>query len=193
MPLGCRDGADVICADRPCAPRAPTIAAVTTRGLLGLVASACGGVESWFRTGLAEPAVERGWRLAVTLTPAVVPWFEENGELERLQALTDLPVRWEPRLPGEPKPYPTPDAFVFAPASANSVAKLALGIGDNQALTALNEAMGVEGCKIVVMPQASAEKRRHPMWETHVTTLTGAGVVVVTEEAPGRLLDLLDT
>jgi hypothetical protein len=31
------------------------------------------------------------------------------------------------------------------------------------------------------------------MWRTHVATLTGAGVVVVTDEAPGRLLDLLDT
>lgn len=113
--------------------------------------------------------------------------------MEALQALTDLPIRWEPRLPSQPKPYPTPDAFVFAPASANSVAKLALGIGDNQALTALNEAIGVEDCKVVVMPQANADKRRHPMWETHVTTLTKAGVVVVTDEAPGRLLDLLDT
>ncbi|MDT7787690.1 MAG: hypothetical protein QOF58_6109 [Pseudonocardiales bacterium] len=164
-----------------------------TRGLLGLVASGCGGVESWFRTGLAEPAGQRGWRLAITLTPAVVPWFEEAGELEKLQELTDLPIRWEPRLPSRPKPYPKPDAFIFAPASANSVAKLALGIGDNQALTALNEAIGVESCKVVVMPQASADKRRHPMWDTHLKTLTGAGVVVVTDEAPGRLLDLLDT
>lgn len=166
---------------------------MTKRGLLGLVASACGGVESWFRTELAEPAVRRGWRLAITFTPAVVPWFEEAGELGRLQALTDLPIRWEARMPSQPKPYPTPDAFLFAPASANSVAKLALGIGDNQALTALNEGIGVENCKVVVMPQANADKRRHPMWETHVTTLTEAGVVVVSDVAPGRLLDLLDT
>ncbi|GAA3627478.1 flavoprotein [Lentzea roselyniae] len=164
-----------------------------TRGLLGLVASGCGGVEIWFRKDLAEPAAQRGWRLAITLTPTVVPWFEEAGELDKLQALTDLDIRWTPRLPSQPKPYPTPDAVIFAPASANSVAKLALGIGDNQALTALNEAIGVEGCKVVVMPQANADKRRHPMWETHVATLTGAGVVVVTDEAPGRLLDLLDT
>ncbi|HEX7303675.1 flavoprotein [Lentzea sp.] len=166
---------------------------MTTRGLLGLVASGCGGVETWFRTELAEPAVRRGWQLVITLTPAVVPWFEEAGELGKLQALSDYPIRWEPRMPSQPKPHPAPDAFVFAPASANSVAKLALGIGDNQALTALNEAMGVENCKVVVMPQANADKRRHPMWETHVTTLTGAGVVVVTDVAPGRLLDLLDT
>ncbi|USX55830.1 flavoprotein [Lentzea sp. HUAS12] len=164
-----------------------------TRGLLGLVASGCGGVESWFRTELAQPARDRGWQLAITFTPAVAPWFEEAGELVKLQALTDLPIRWEPRMPGQPKPYRTPDAFIFAPASANSVAKLALGIGDNQALTALNEAMGVEGCKVVVLPQANADKRRHPMWETHVTTLAEAGVVVVSDEPPGRLLDLLDT
>jgi len=148
-------------------------------------------VESWFRTELAEPAVRRGWRLAITLTPTVVPWFDEAGELDELQALTDLAIRWKPRLPSQPKPYPTPDAFVFAPASANSTAKLALGISDNQALTALNEAIGVEGRKVVVMPQANADQRRHPMWETHITTLTNAGVVV-TDVAPGSLLDLLD-
>ncbi|MGI5501034.1 flavoprotein [Lentzea sp. CA-135723] len=164
-----------------------------TRGLLGLVASGCGGVEKWFRTDLAEPAVQRGWQLAITFTPAVAPWFEAAGELDQLQALTDLPIRWEPRMPSEPKPYRTPDAFIFAPASANSVAKLALGIGDNQALTALNEAIGVEGCKVVVQPHANADKRRHPMWETHVTTLTGAGVVVVSDVPPRSLLDLLDT
>ena len=37
-----------------------------------------------------------------------------------------------------------------------------------------------------------SQPRRHPMWETHVTTLTNAGVVV-TDEPPGRLLALLDT
>ncbi|MFI6094087.1 flavoprotein [Lentzea sp. NPDC051213] len=162
-----------------------------TRGLLGLVASGCGGVETWFRTDLAEPARERGWQLAIMLTPTVVPWFEEAGELDKLQALTDLEIRWHPRLPSQPKPYPTPDAFVFAPASANSVAKLALGIGDNQALTALNEAIGVEGCQVVVMPQANADKRRHPLWETHIRTLRGAGVIV-TDEPPATLLDQLE-
>jgi hypothetical protein len=37
--------------------------------VLGLVASSCGGLDSWFVNDIAVPAAERGWRLAVTLTP----------------------------------------------------------------------------------------------------------------------------
>ncbi|WP_285753409.1 flavoprotein [Lentzea sp. NBRC 105346] len=159
--------------------------------ILGLVASAGGGVERWFRTGLAEPAARRGWQLAITFTPTVARWFEAAGELEPLQALTDLPIRWTPRLPSEPKPYPVPDAFIFAPATANSLAKLALGIADNQALTALGEGLGT-GNPFVVRPQANDAQRRHPAWAGHIETLTKAGAVVAEPDSPERLIDLVD-
>lgn len=77
----------------------------------------------------------RGWRVAVTLTPTAGRWLRMSGEADRLEELTGLPVRDEPRLPGEPRPHPKVDCYVVAPASANSVAKLATGIADNQALT----------------------------------------------------------
>ena len=149
------------------------------RGTLGLVASAGGGMESRFRVELAEPAVRRGWRLAVTLTPNAERWLDAAGELDKLRALTDLPVRSEQRLPSEPKPYPLPDAFLFVPATANSVAKLAVGIADNQALTALGEAVGAPDVPVVVRPQADENQRRHPAWATHLATLEAAGVRVV--------------
>ncbi|RZS29816.1 flavoprotein [Herbihabitans rhizosphaerae] len=149
---------------------------MSTRLILGLVSSACYGVDTRLRRELAEPAAARGWRLAITLTPTATRWLSANGELDRLAELTDLPVRSEPRLPSEPKPYRTPDAFVFAPASANSVAKLALGIADNQALTALMEAVGAQGIPVVVRPQADPAQRGHPAWRRHLVTLREAGV-----------------
>lgn len=161
-----------------------------TRGLLGLVASAGGGVESWFRTKLAEPAANRGWQLAITFTPTVAGWFEAAGELEPLRELTDLPIRWHPRMPGEPKPYPVPDAFIFAPATANSTAKLALGIADNQALTALGE--GLSTGRMVIRPQLNDAQRSHPAWEGHLNTLRKAGAIIATPEDPEKLLDYLD-
>jgi hypothetical protein len=117
------------------------------------------------------------------------------GELDRLAALTPLPVRSVARLPGEPKPYPMPDAFLFVPATANSVAKLALGIADNQALTALGEAVGAVGVPVVVRPQADANQRRHPAWAAHLAVLRGAGVLI--DDGPSDspwepLLDLLE-
>jgi phosphopantothenoylcysteine synthetase/decarboxylase len=74
------------------------------------------------------------------LTPTAAAWLDHLDEVERLEALTGLPVRSAPRLPHEPKPHPMSDVLVGAPMTANSVAKLALGIADNQALTVLCDA-----------------------------------------------------
>jgi hypothetical protein len=161
-------------------------------GVLGLVASGAGGVERWLRGGLAEPAAARGWRLAITLTPTAARWLEAAGELAALRATTDLPVRWTSRLPAEPKPHPVPDVFVFAPATANSVAKLALGVADNQALTVVGEALGMPGVPVVVQPQAGEAQRRHPAWSGHLATLRGAGVRLVDEPGPEAVLRALD-
>ncbi|MFE2757535.1 flavoprotein [Actinosynnema sp. NPDC059335] len=154
--------------------------------MLGLVASAAGGVERWLVDGLARPLARR-WRLAVTLTPSVARWLEP--QVAALQALTDLPVRWTSRLPTEPKPHPVPDAFVFAPATANSLAKLALGIGDNQALTVLCEALG-RRTPMVLLPQFSDDQAAHPAFAGHLTVLRAAGVVLASDH--GSVIRELD-
>jgi hypothetical protein len=144
--------------------------------VLGLVASSCGGLDTRFVAELAAPAVERGWRLAVTLTPTAARWLESTGELARLAALTDLDVRSVSRLPGQPRPHPDPEVFLFAPASANSVAKLALGIADNQALTLLGDVLGAPHVTIVVGYQLQDARLNHPAWKGHLETLASAGV-----------------
>jgi hypothetical protein len=146
--------------------------------LLCLVASGGFGVEHRLRTELAQPAVRRGWRLAVTLTPTAADWLSVTGELARLRELTDLPVRSTGRQPGQPSPYGTADGYLFVPATANSLAKLAMGIADNQALTQLCEAVGTPGVPVVVRPQAGAAQRGHPAFAGHLATLAAAGVHV---------------
>ncbi|WP_020672689.1 flavoprotein [Amycolatopsis nigrescens] len=144
--------------------------------VLGLVAGSCGGLDTRFVTELAEPAVALGWRPAITLTPTAARWLESTGQLGKLRALSDLAVRSESRLPGEPRPHPDPDVFVFAPASANSVAKLALGIADNQALTVLGDVLGDPRVTIVLGYQVQDSRLRHPAWQGHLDTLASAGV-----------------
>jgi hypothetical protein len=144
--------------------------------LLGLVASSCGGLDTRFAAELAAPAVERGWRLAVTLTPTAARWLDHTGALAGLEALTDLDVRSVSRLPGQPRPHPDPEVFLFAPASANSVAKLALGIADNQALTLLGDVLGAPEATIVVGYQVQDARLGHPAWKGHLDTLASAGV-----------------
>ena len=152
-------------------------------------------MEARLRVEVAEPALRRGWRLAITVTPTAARWLAAAGELERLRGLTELPVRSVGRLPTEPKPYPMPDAFLFVPATANSLAKLALGIADNQALTALGEAVGAPGVPVVVRPQADENQRRHPAWSAHLASLRDAGIQVIDGPAGdpwGPLLDLVE-
>jgi hypothetical protein len=141
--------------------------------IVGVVASGAGGVE-YLRVGLVEPLVALGHEVAVTLTPTAGRWLAEIGEVGKLEAVTGLPVRAEPRMPGEPRPHPRPDAYVVAPASANTVAKLALGIGDNQALSILSESVG--SVPMVVFPRVNAAHARHPAWQSHLSVLRTAGV-----------------
>lgn len=68
--------------------------------------------------------------------------------------------------------------FLFAPASANSVAKLALGIADNQALTVLGDVLGAPGITIVVAYQIQDTRVHHPAWQRHLGTLAEAGVTL---------------
>ncbi|MET7731552.1 flavoprotein [Streptomyces sp. NPDC005402] len=131
------------------------------------------------RTGLVEPAMGRGWQVAVTLTPTAGQWLRMSGEVEKLEKVTGLPVRDEPRLPGEARQHPPVDCYVVAPASANMVAKLAAGLMDNQALTQVGEAIGTLGLPVVVFPRVNAAHARHPAWQNHIDTLRAGGVRIV--------------
>lgn len=146
--------------------------------VLGLIGSAAGGLEE-ILPKLVEPMVERGWRVAVTLTPNAATWFEANGDIAKIEQVTGLPVRWKPRLPGEVSPHPEIDCYAVVPATANTVAKMALGLSDNQALTHLCEAIGLGSVPIVVFPRINAAHARQPAWGGHIAALQRAGVHLV--------------
>jgi hypothetical protein len=145
---------------------------------LGLIASASGGIES-VRAEVVEPLLAEGWRVAVTLTPTAGAWLRASGELDALEKITGLPVRVEPRGPQEVSPHPPIDCYAVVPASANTVAKLALGIADNQALTTVGEALGTIGLPVVIFPRVNAAHARHPAWQAHINALREAGALLV--------------
>lgn len=127
--------------------------------------------------GLVRPLIAEGHTVACTLTPEAHRWAEASGQSGELAELTGLPVRGMSRLPTDSRPHPRIDVFVMAPASANSVAKLALGLGDNQALTTLCEGMGTT--PVVLFPRVNAAHVRHPAWSRHLEALTSAGVRII--------------
>ncbi|WP_298455857.1 flavoprotein [uncultured Cellulomonas sp.] len=141
---------------------------------VAVVAAGAGGVQS-VRTGLVEPLLRDGHTVAVTLTPTAGAWLTDVGERRLLQEATGLPVRDRPRLPSAPSPHPPIDVYVAAPMTAGSTAKLALGLGDNQALTVLTEAIGT-AAPLVLFPCINAAHARHPAWPGHLATLASAGV-----------------
>lgn len=145
--------------------------------VVGLVASAAGGVEK-LREGLVLPLLDRGYDVAVTLTPNAMRWLTAVDEVDRLEQVTCLPVRSRPRLPGEVSGHPKISLYAAVPASANTVAKLALGIGDNQALTTLCENIGTS-TPMIVFPRVNAAHARQPSWGQHLQALRAAEVQLV--------------
>lgn len=146
--------------------------------VLGLVATGAGGAEDLL-PNLILPAQDAGWTVAVTLTPTAGRWLRDSGMAARIEDATGWPVRVEPRGPTERSPHPPVDCYLVAPASANSVAKLALGVADNQALTQVHEAIGTHDLPVVIFPRVNAAHARHPAWAGHIATLRQAGVHVV--------------
>ena len=140
---------------------------------IGVVAASAGGVET-LRVGLVQPLVDDGHQVAITPTPTAAAWLDHLGERQRLEDLASLPVRSTPRLPDEPKPHPKSDVFVGAPMTANSVAKLALGIADNQALTVLCECVAT--VPMIIFPRTNAAHARQPAWNDHLDRLRSVGV-----------------
>jgi Flavoprotein len=181
---------------------------MNTMRTLHVVGSAAGGLED-IRTRLVQPAQSRGWQVAVTVTPTAATWLQATGELAELERVTGFPVRHQPRLPSEASPHPNPDCIAVVPASANTVAKLALGLSDNQALTSTCEALGLGAVPIVVFPRINAAHARQPAWPSHIEALRRAGVHLVMGEdvwplheprsAPGKtlpwaaILDVIET
>jgi phosphopantothenoylcysteine decarboxylase/phosphopantothenate--cysteine ligase len=79
------------------------------------------------------------------------------------------------------------DAFVIAPATANTLAKMAAGIADNLLLTACLSAR----CPVVAAPAMDVDMWRHPATQTNLQTLRQRGVRII-EPAAGELASGLE-
>lgn len=146
--------------------------------VLGLIVCAAGGAET-VRQGLLEPMVADGWDVLVTATPTAERWLHDFGELGRIADVTGSPVRVRPRPPGSGSRGPRTTCCAVVPATANTVAKMALGIADNQALTMACESLGRPDVPVVIFPRINAAHARHPAWNDHIRALQRAGAQLV--------------
>ncbi|MFI7296247.1 flavoprotein [Streptomyces sp. NPDC050121] len=122
--------------------------------------------------GLITAAQERPWRVGVIATPLAMNGFFDAAAVE---AQTGRPIRSAWRRPGDPRPFPEPDAVVVAPATFNTINKWAAGIADTLALGTLCEVSGL-GIPIGVLPCVNETLAGHPAYQDSLIRLRGMGV-----------------
>lgn len=145
---------------------------------------------------LITAAQERGWHVGVIATPSAMNGFFDTAAVE---ARTGRPIRSARRRPGDPRPFPDPDAVVVAPATFNTINKWAAGIADTLALGTLCEAAGL-GIPVAVLPCVNKTLAGHPAYQDSLIRLRGMDVRFgyPYDGAPGeefgweRALDLIE-
>ncbi|MFE6162488.1 flavoprotein [Streptomyces sp. NPDC056486] len=75
---------------------------------------------------LITAAQERNWDVGVIATPQGRGFIDEQA----VEAQTGRPIRSAWRTPDDPRPFPSADAIVVAPATFNTINKWAAGIAD---------------------------------------------------------------
>lgn len=136
-----------------------------------LYAIGCGGYPSEYMPDFVKHAQGEGWDVCVVGTRMGMRFL--NAEL--LSEMTGHPVRDDYKRPDEPDVLPDADAFVVAPATFNTVNKVAAGISDTLALGLLNEAVGF-GKPVIMAPWPNQQLVKHPAFPRSVELLANAGV-----------------
>ncbi|WP_232238580.1 flavoprotein [Nocardiopsis dassonvillei] len=145
--------------------------AVSEQKTLYVVVCAAGPAsEVGTLVGLAQ---ERGWTVQVMATPSAVSFID----VDALEKQTGRPVRSQHRVPGEPR-SPKANAIIIAPATFNTINKLANGIADNYALDVANEAIGI-GIHTTILPFVNSSYANRIPFKKSIDNLRREGALVL--------------
>jgi phosphopantothenoylcysteine synthetase/decarboxylase len=139
-------------------------------GILYVIA--CGAGPAGELGELVRQALADGWDVYVGSTPAGWEFLDVDG-LERLTGHAPR-HHWSGRTSG----WPPADAVVVAPATINTVDKIAAGITDTWAVSVVVECLGL-GVPIVLAPNVNPALGRHPGYRRSVAELRDWGVSVL--------------
>jgi len=140
-------------------------------GVLALIV--CGAGPATDAGTIIKIAQQRDWTVQVIATPAALG-FLNAGVLE---TLTGSPLRSAYRLPGQPR-SPKADAVIVAPATYNTINKLALGISDTYALGVLAEAVSLP-IPVVMLPFVNTALAGRRPFQRSVDQLRTEGVRIL--------------
>jgi len=154
-----------------------------------LLLGVSGGVAAYKALLTARLAARRGHAVRVIQTPASLK-FVGAASFQALTGAAVLTDEFEPdpdrgRYPGEPPAERTPishlalveraDLYLIAPASANTLAKLAHGHADNL----LTAAALAAACPVVLAPAMNDRMYAHPATQANLEALRRRGVTVI--------------
>ena len=149
-----------------------------------IVLGVSGGVAAYKAAELASRLVQTGARVDVVLTAGAREFIRPLT----FAAITQRPVHddvfeaWTESSFGHITLAKDADLVVVAPASANTIAKLALGLTDDM----LGAVALATGAPLVVAPAMEHGMFHHPATQAHLATLRARGATQIGPEA-GRL------
>jgi len=126
-----------------------------------------------------ESVLEQNWDTCVIATPEAARFFDTA----RVAEMTGHPVRTQFKDPDQPDVLPPADALLLAPATFNTINKLAAGISDTLALALLNEAIG-QRLPVIAAPWVNEALGRHPAFVANVAKLRDWGMAVIGATVP---------
>jgi phosphopantothenoylcysteine decarboxylase / phosphopantothenate---cysteine ligase len=166
-----------------------------------------GGIAAYKTLELTRLAIKAGHAVRVIQTEASTR-FVGPASFAGITGAPVLTSDWEPdpmrgAFPGDPEPGHAPishlalveraDVFLIAPASANTIAKLAAGLADNLLTSA---ALACRG-PLIVAPAMNGAMYEHPATQANIARLRERGVTVqepgtgslasIGEQGTGRL------
>src|SRR4051794_14145028 len=161
-----------------------------------LLVGVSGGIAAYKALELVRLAPKAGHAVRVGQTPASARFVGRASfaGLTRAPVLVDAFERDPARgaFPDQTPPDHDPlshlelvrnaDAFLIAPASANTIAKLATGQADNL----LTAAALAATCPVIVAPAMNNHMYEHPATQANLDTLRGRGITVL-EPGTGAL------
>jgi phosphopantothenoylcysteine synthetase/decarboxylase len=135
----------------------------------------CGAGPAADAGKLLVAAHATGWDTYVVVTPAAAAFLDRPA----VEAQTGHPLRSAYRDPGMPRrSMPAADAVIVAPATYNTINKLAAGVSDNYALGVLAECIGAR-LPVVVLPFINAALASRAPLRAAVAALRAEGVRIL--------------
>ncbi|BCJ76903.1 hypothetical protein CS0771_64470 [Catellatospora sp. IY07-71] len=142
-----------------------------TRTLLILVCGAGPAADVGKLVALAHDA---HWEVGVTATPGALPFLDAAA----LPPSVSLRSDFKPTSGSARRSLPDPQALIIAPATYNTVNKLAAGIADNYALVSAAESIG-RGVPTVVVPFVNSALAARTPFRRSVAALRDEGLYVL--------------